>query len=104
VRRRWCGGAEARWTSSPVTGSWRCSGAPTAPEDHAFRASLAALDIQAETAKLAKEVEARDDTALQLQVGMALRMDEIGSGALGYTAVGRHLGPGRSKRQGSRHT
>jgi adenylate cyclase len=45
-------------------------GAPVALEDHAVRACLAALDIQAETAKLAKEVEARDDIALQLRVGL----------------------------------
>src|ERR1700756_3851635 len=31
-------------------------GAPTALEDHAIRACMAALDIQAETAKLAKDV------------------------------------------------
>ena len=48
-------------------------GAPTALEDHAFRACLAALDIQAETATLAKEVEARDGTALQLRGGAEFR-------------------------------
>ena len=31
-------------------------GAPIALEDHAFRACMAALEIQAETAKLAAEV------------------------------------------------
>ena len=35
-----------RWTSSPETGSWRCSVRQTALEDHAFRARFAALDIQ----------------------------------------------------------
>ena len=45
-------------------------GAPAALENHAFRACLAALDIQAETAKLAKEVDARDAIALQLRVGL----------------------------------
>ncbi len=70
-------------------------GAPTALEDHAFRACLAALDIQAETAKLAKEVEARDGIALQLRVGLnsgQVIAGEIGSGALGYTAVGEQVG------------
>jgi class 3 adenylate cyclase len=70
-------------------------GAPTALEDHAFRASLAALDIQAQTAKLAKEVEARDGIALQLRVGLnsgQVIAGEIGSGAAGYTAVGEQVG------------
>ena len=70
-------------------------GAPAALEDHAFRACLAALDIQAQTAKLAKEVEARDGIALQLRVGLnsgQVIAGEIGSGALGYTAVGEQVG------------
>jgi class 3 adenylate cyclase len=70
-------------------------GAPTALEDHAFRACLAALDIQAQTAKLAKEVEARDGVALQLRVGLnsgQVIAGEIGSGAAGYTAVGEQVG------------
>jgi class 3 adenylate cyclase len=70
-------------------------GAPVALEDHVFRACMAALDIQAETAKLAKEVEARDGVALQLRVGLNSRQvitGEIGSGALGYTAVGGQVG------------
>jgi len=70
-------------------------GAPAALEDHAFRACLAALDIQAGTAKLAKEVEARDDTALQLRVGLnsgQVIAGEIGSAALGYTAIGEQVG------------
>jgi adenylate cyclase len=70
-------------------------GAPTALEDHAFRACLAALDIQAQTAKLAKEVEARDGIALQLRVGLnsgQVIAGEIGSGGAGYTAVGEQVG------------
>ena len=35
-------------------------GAPYALEDHAFRACLAALDIQAEVSRLAAEVMGRD--------------------------------------------
>ena len=42
-------------------------GAPAALEDHAFRACVAALDIQAETTRLAAEVEARDGIALQCE-------------------------------------
>jgi class 3 adenylate cyclase len=70
-------------------------GAPTALEDHAIRACMAALDIQAETAKLAKDVEGRDGIALQLRIGLnsgQVIAGEIGSGALGYTAVGEQVG------------
>ena len=45
-------------------------GAPVALEDHAFRACLAALDIQRETELLAAEVQRRDGVALQLRVGL----------------------------------
>ncbi|HZE17403.1 MAG TPA: adenylate/guanylate cyclase domain-containing protein, partial [Mycobacterium sp.] len=70
-------------------------GAPAALEDHAFRACLAALDIQAETAKLAKEVEARDGITLKVRVGLnsgQVIAGEIGSGPLGYTAIGGQVG------------
>ena len=70
-------------------------GAPVALEDHAIRACLAALEIQAATAKLAQEVQARDGIALQLRVGLnsgEVIAGEIGSGALGYTAVGEQVG------------
>src|SRR5580700_8046648 len=42
-------------------------GAPTALEDHAFRACLAALDIQDETEGFAAELESRDGVTLQLR-------------------------------------
>ncbi|HUO37965.1 MAG TPA: adenylate/guanylate cyclase domain-containing protein, partial [Mycobacterium sp.] len=70
-------------------------GAPTALEDHAFRACLAALDIQAETIELAKEVEARDGITLQLRMGLnsgEVVAGDIGAGPLGYTAVGEQVG------------
>ncbi|HZC11516.1 MAG TPA: adenylate/guanylate cyclase domain-containing protein, partial [Mycobacterium sp.] len=70
-------------------------GAPTALEDHATRGCMAALDIQVETAELAKRVETRDGVALQLRVGLnsgQVIAGEIGSGALGYTAVGEQVG------------
>jgi class 3 adenylate cyclase len=70
-------------------------GAPTALEDHAFRACLAALGIQAEMAKLAKEVEARDRVDLGLRIGLnsgRVITGEIGSSALGYTAIGEQVG------------
>jgi len=70
-------------------------GAPAALEDHAFRACLAALDIQAETAKLAMEAQARDGIALLLRIGLnsgQVIAGEIGSAALGYTAIGEQVG------------
>ncbi len=70
-------------------------GAPVTLEDHAFRACLAALDIQSETIKLAEGVQARDGIALQLRIGLnsgEVIAGEIGSGALGYTAVGAQVG------------
>ena len=70
-------------------------GAPAALEDHALRACLAALDIQQEAARLAAEIESRDGVTLQLRVGLnsgEVIAGEIGSGALGYTAVGEQVG------------
>ena len=45
-------------------------GAPTALEDHAFRACLAALGIQAEAKRLAVDVRERDGVDLLLRVGL----------------------------------
>ena len=70
-------------------------GAPIALEDHAVRACMAALDIQAETAWLAVEVKERDGIELQLRVGLnsgQVIAGDIGSGAFGYTAVGEQVG------------
>jgi adenylate cyclase len=70
-------------------------GAPVALEDHALRACMAALDIQQQTGQLATEVEARDGVDLQVRVGLnsgQVIAGEIGSGALGYTAVGEQVG------------
>jgi hypothetical protein len=70
-------------------------GAPAALEDHAFRACLAALAIQAEAKRVAVEVERRDGVDLQLRVGLnsgEVIAGEIGSGALGYTAIGEQVG------------
>ncbi len=60
-------------------------GAPVALEDHAVRACLAALGIQ----------EAAHDIDLQLRIGLnsgQVIAGEIGSGAMGYTAIGEHVG------------
>ena len=70
-------------------------GAPTALEDHAFRACLAALDIQGEIQHVAGEVERSYGIVLRLRVGLnsgQVIAGEIGSGPAGYTAVGEQVG------------
>ena len=70
-------------------------GAPVALEDHAFRACLAALEIQQEAQRLANEVEQSDRISLRLRIGLnsgQVIAGEIGSGAAGYTAIGEHVG------------
>ena len=72
-------------------------GAPVALEDHAFRACLAALAIQEEANRLAAEVQRRDGVELRLRVGLnsgRVIAGEIGSGSLGYTAIGEQVGYG----------
>ena len=58
-------------------------GAPIALEDHALRACMAALEIQAETAKLAAEVSNRDGIELQLRIG--LNSGQVIAGEIGST-------------------
>ncbi|OBK46075.1 AAA family ATPase, partial [Mycobacterium sp. 1081908.1] len=70
-------------------------GAPVAMEDHAFRACLSALSIQAEAKALAADVERRDGAKLLLRVGLnsgQVIAGEIGSGYFGYTAMGDQVG------------
>jgi len=70
-------------------------GAPVALEDHAVRACHAALGVQAETVPLAADVKHRDGLDLRLRVGLnsgEVIAGEIGSGALGYTAIGDQVG------------
>ena len=70
-------------------------GAPVALEDHALRACLAALGIQAETEQLAAEVAARDGIALQVRVGLnsgEVIAGEIGSHVMNYTVIGEQVG------------
>src|ERR1700739_4583937 len=70
-------------------------GAPLALEDHAIRACLAALSIQEQTKVVADAVKRRDGIDLQLRVGLnsgQVIAGEIGSGALGYTAIGEQVG------------
>ena len=70
-------------------------GAPVALEDHAIRACLAALGVQEEAKRLATGVHDRDGIDLWLRVGLnsgQVIAGEIGSGALGYTAIGEQVG------------
>ncbi|MET0896634.1 MAG: adenylate/guanylate cyclase domain-containing protein [Mycobacterium sp.] len=70
-------------------------GAPVALEDHAVRACLAALDIQDQMAQLAAEVLRCDGVSLKLRVGLnsgRVIAGRIGSGPMGYTAVGQQVG------------
>jgi adenylate cyclase len=70
-------------------------GAPAALEDHAVRACLAALGVQAEAGALAADVRDRDGIDLRLRVGLnsgQVIAGEIGSGPFGYTAVGEQVG------------
>jgi adenylate cyclase len=74
-------------------------GAPVALEDHAIRACLAALEFQAETARLAVEVKDRDGIDLQVRVGLnsgQVIAGEIGSGPFGYTGIGASPVPRRT--------
>jgi class 3 adenylate cyclase len=70
-------------------------GAPVALEDHAIRACRAALGIQEQTVGLAGEIKERDSIDLQLRIGLnsgEVIAGKIGSGALGYTAIGEQVG------------
>ncbi len=70
-------------------------GAPLALEDHAVRACLAALAIQEDAKRLAVDVQDRDGVDLRLRVGLnsgQVITGEIGSGTLGYTAIGEQVG------------
>jgi class 3 adenylate cyclase len=70
-------------------------GAPIALEDHAFRGCLAALAIQEEANRLAADVYSSDGVHLRLRVGLnsgRVIAGEIGSGSLGYAAIGETVG------------
>jgi class 3 adenylate cyclase len=86
------GAAVAQFTGDGIMAVF---GAPVALEDHAVRACRAALDIQDETVRLAVDVKDRDGLDLRLRVGLnsgEVVAGEIGSGALGYAAVGEQVG------------
>ena len=86
------GGGTVEFTGDGVMAVF---GAPVALEDHAFRACLAAVDIQQEANRLAVDVQRRDGVALRLRVGLnsgRVIAGEIGSGSLGYAAIGQQVG------------
>src|ERR1700733_5139271 len=94
-----CGGVVKRFggTVGSFTGDGIMAvfGAPVALEDHAVRACLAALAIQEEARRLAVEVQGGGGMDLQLRVGLnsgQVIAGQIGSGALGYTAIGEQVG------------
>jgi class 3 adenylate cyclase len=79
-------------------------GAPTALEDHAVRACLAALGIQEDAKRLASDVQERDGVELLLRVGLnsgKVIAGEIGSGPFGYTAVGEQVGMAQRMESGA---
>jgi adenylate cyclase len=91
VVRRY-GGTVDKFTGDGIMAEF---GAPVALEDHAVRACLAALGIQAEIARLAAEVSNRDGVELALRIGLnsgQVIAGEVGSRSLGYTAIGEQVG------------
>jgi adenylate cyclase len=70
-------------------------GAPTALEDHALRACIAALEIQAVARQLAVAVRQQDGMDLCLRIGInsgEVIAGDIGSGPGRYTAIGHTVG------------
>lgn len=68
-------------------------GAPTALEDHAFRACVAALDLQHAAEPLAGDVMRRDGVVLQLRIG--INSGQVIAGEISptsYTAIGDQVG------------
>jgi adenylate cyclase len=91
ITRRY-GGTVDKFTGDGIMALF---GAPVALEDHAFRACLAALDIQEQIAHLADEVQRRDAVVLRLRIGLnsgRVIAGEISSDARAYTAVGEQVG------------
>jgi adenylate cyclase len=70
-------------------------GAPITLEDHAFRACLAALDIQEEVGIVAAEVKRLNGITLQPRIGLnsgQVIAGEIGSNTASYTTIGEQVG------------
>ncbi len=70
-------------------------GAPITLEDHAIRASMAALGVQEVAKRLAVDLRECDGVDLQMRVGLnsgQVIAGQIGSGSFGYTAIGEQVG------------
>lgn len=70
-------------------------GAPTALEDHALRACISALEIQAMVREMADRVRQRHNVNLQLRIGLnsgEVITGDIGVGPGAYTAFGHTVG------------
>jgi adenylate cyclase len=70
-------------------------GAPVALEDHALRACISALEIQAVAKNLGADVFSHDGADLQIRIGLNsgnVIVGEIGSGPGRYTAIGHPVG------------
>ena len=92
MRQWWFSGTVGSFTGDGIMAVF---GAPTALEDRAFRACLAALGIQEEAKRFAVDLRERDGVELQLRVGLnsgQMIAGEIGSGPFGYTAVDEQVG------------
>jgi adenylate cyclase len=86
------GGTVSQFTGDGIMAVF---GAPVTLEDHAFRACLAALDIQSTTQQLAVDVRRRDGVTLHLRIGLnsgQVIAGEISSSAAGYTTIGKQVG------------
>ncbi|KRE25688.1 cyclase [Mycobacterium sp. Soil538] len=86
------GGALDKFTGDGIMAVF---GAPATLEDHASRACMAALEIQDAVQRLAVDIRARDGVDLRLRVGLnsgEVVAGEIGSAAIGYTAIGEQVG------------
>ena len=72
-------------------------GAPVALEDHAIRACLGRWAFRRRRSGLPWKSRERDGVDLQVRVGLnsgRVIAGEIGSGALGYAAIGEQVGDG----------
>lgn len=70
-------------------------GAPIALEDHAFRACLAALDIQQQVQYLGVIVDRRDGVELKLRIGLnsgEVIAGEMRAGPTNYATIGEQVG------------
>ena len=86
------GGTVSQFTGDGIMAVF---GAPIGLEDHAFRACLAALEIQKKTNDLGAEVGTQDGITLELRIGLnsgRVIAGEIGSSTASYTTIGEHVG------------